>query len=353
MRIARVLDILMQRSLTREEATTVFSRLIDGDWSEIEVAGLLGALKTRGETPEEIAGAAQALRDAALPFPRPDYPFADSCGTGGSATGTLNVSTAVAVVCAELGLPVAKHGNRAVSSKSGSADVLEAVGVRLDAPPEIARRCLDEVGVCFLFAPQYHAGVRHAMPVRRAFATRTIFNLLGPLVNPARPPVQIVGVYDPALCLPLAATLQMLGTAAALVVHGEGLDEIALHGTTRAALLRDGRLSELELTPEEAGLERRPLAALRGGQATENAAAFLELLAGKGSDAYRDAVALNAGALSWIAGGCASLAAGVDRVRDVLASGRCSERLARWIELSRDARDDSERAAGARDRGLS
>jgi len=337
MRIADVLDNLTERSLTRSEASDVFARLVSGNWSEIEVAGLLGALKARGESPEEIAGAAQALREAALPFPRPDYRFADTCGTGGSTLGTLNVSTAVALVAAELGLPVAKHGNRAVSSKSGSADVLEAVGIRLDPPPEVARRCLDEVGVCFLFAPQYHAGVRHAMPVRRALATRTIFNLLGPLANPARPPLQIVGVYDPALCVPLAATLAMLGAEAALVVHGDGLDEIALHGTTQAALYRDGRLSELELTPEAAGLARRPLDALRGGEPADNAAALRALLAGNSNAAYHDAVAFNAGALAWIAGRHENLVEGVERVHDVLASGRCNERLERWIEVSRDA----------------
>jgi len=337
MRIAGVLEVLAERSLTRDEATEVFAHLVAGGWSEIEVAGLLGALKARGETPEEIAGAAQAVRQAALPFPRPDYPFADTCGTGGSASSSLNVSTAVAVVAAEMGLPVAKHGNRAVSSKSGSADVLEVIGVRLDAAPEIARRCLDEVGVCFLYAPQYHAGVRHAMPVRRAFATRTIFNLLGPLSNPARPPLQIVGVYDPALCKPLAVTLAMLGAETALVVHCDGLDEIGLHGTTHAALYRDGRMSELELTPEEAGLTRRPLAALCGGEPAENAAALRVLLSGKGNGAYHDAVAFNAGALAWISGCDESLVAGVDRVRGVLASGRCDERLERWVETSRDA----------------
>lgn len=337
MNIAGILEILTRRSLTREEANDTFAQIVGGGWSEVEIAGLLGALKARGETPDEIAGAAQALRNAALRFPRPDYLFADCCGTGGSFCATQNVSTAVAVVAAEMGLPVAKHGNRAVSSKSGSADVLEAVGVRLEATPEVARRCLDEVGVCFLFAPQYHAGVRHAMPVRRAFGTRTIFNVLGPLANPARPPVQIVGVYDPQLCLPLAMTLALLGLQAALVVHGDGLDEIALHGTTRAALYRDGRLSELELTPEEAGLARRPLDDLRGGQPAENAAAFRALLAGQDNGAYRDAVAFNVGALSWISGRHPSLADGVEQALDVLSSGRCAERLVRWIEISHDA----------------
>ena len=191
MRIATVLDSLSRRNLTREEMSGIFGHLMTGDYNEIEIAGLVAALKTRGETPEEIAGAASALRAAALPFPVPEYRYADTCGTGGDGTGTVNVSTAVAIVCAEMGLPVAKHGNRSVSSQCGSADVLEAVGVKLDASPEVSRRCLDEVGVCFLFAPQYHAGVRHAMPVRRTLATRTIFNLLGPLSNPSHPVLQL------------------------------------------------------------------------------------------------------------------------------------------------------------------
>lgn len=333
--IAVVLDTLSRRSLTRDEARAVFARLVDGGFGEVEVAGLLGALKARGETLEEIAGAAEALRAASRPFPRPDYLFADTCGTGGDATGTRNVSTAVAIVAAEMGIPVAKHGNRAVSSRCGSADVLERLGVRLDAPPATARRALDATGLCFLFAPQYHAGVRHAMPVRRTFGTRTIFNLLGPLANPARPPVQIVGVYDPALCLPLATTLGLLGVEAALVVHGDGLDEIALHGVTRAALWRGGRLVELELTPEEGGVGRAPLEALAGGGPEENAAALRALLEGRENGPYRDAVVLNAGALAWISGTAPSLADGAARARAVLAGGGAASRLARWIEASR------------------
>lgn len=336
-RMADVLDALARRSLTRAEAAGVFARLVEGAWTEVEVAGLLGALKARGESPDEIAGAAEALRDAALAFPRPDYPFADTCGTGGDATGTKNVSTAVAIVAAEMGIPVAKHGNRAISSRCGSADVLEQLGVRLEAPPRVARRGLDEIGLCFLFAPQYHAGVRHAMPVRKALGTRTIFNLLGPLANPARPSLQIVGVYDPALCRPLALTLGLLGADAALVVHGSGLDEIALHGTTRAALWMDGRSIELELTPEEAGLERAPLEALAGGDPAENAAALRALLEGRPSGPYRDAVALNAGALAWIAGRAESLAEGTSRARATIDSGRAAARLDRWIEVSHGA----------------
>jgi anthranilate phosphoribosyltransferase len=338
-RIATVLDALSRRNLTREEMTEIFRHLMTGEYNDIEVSGLVCALKARGETPEEIAGAASALRAAALPFPTPDYRYADTCGTGGDGSGTVNVSTAVAIVTAEMGLPVAKHGNRSVSSQCGSADVLEAVGVKLDPSPEVARRCLDEVGVCFLFAPQYHAGVRHAMPVRKTLATRTIFNLLGPLSNPSHPAFQLMGVYDPALCRPLAVTLGLLGCEAALVVHGEGLDEIALHGVTTAALWKDGRVTELEFTPEEAGLARYDIAALRGGDPAHNAKWLRGMLGGGNgvAPAHRAAVAVNAGALAWIAGLSDTLGTGVELALDAIDSGRCVQRLDRWVEVSQSA----------------
>jgi anthranilate phosphoribosyltransferase len=333
-RFAEVLEAVAQGGLTREEALVVFTRLVQGGWSDVEIAGLLGALRARGETAEEIAGAAEALRRAALSFPSPTYLFADTCGTGGDGAGTLNVSTAAAVVAAEIGVPIAKHGNRAVSSRCGSADVLEAAGVNIEAQPDTARRCLDETGLCFLFAPMYHAGVRHAMPVRRAFATRTIFNLLGPLANPARPPVQLVGVCSPALCRPVALTLGLLGARAALVVHGGGLDEIALHDVTQAALWRDGSLEEITLSPEQAGLRRRTLGDLRGGDPRHNAAALRRLLEGKGTAGYRDATVLNAGAVVWLAGRADTFASGVALACRALDSGRCAARLDRLAEAS-------------------
>ncbi len=337
MRIALVLDTLSRRHLTRAETRAAFGQLMEGVYSEVEIAALVSALKARGESPEEIAGAALALRETAVPFPRPDYPFADTCGTGGDSARSFNVSTAVALVAAELGIPVAKHGNRSVSSACGSADVLEAAGVRLDSSPDTARRTLDEIGVCFLFAPAYHAGVRHASPVRKALGTRTIFNLLGPLANPSRPPLQLMGVYDPELCEPLATTLGMLGTEVALVVHGGGLDEIALHGPTRAALWREGRVTELEITPEQAGLSRRPLTELEGGTPAANLEMLFGVLEGRGEPARRDAVALNAGALVWVTGRAATLAEGVSSAREAQAGGGAARRLSRWVELSHGA----------------
>jgi anthranilate phosphoribosyltransferase len=324
-----------RRDLERAESAELFARIVRGELSEIELGALLAALRTKGETPEEIAGAAEALRGAALPFPRPDYPFADTCGTGGDGAHTVNVSTAAAFVAAELGVPVAKHGNRSVSSRCGSADVLEACGVRLAPPPEVARRCLDEAGVCFLMAPHYHSGLRHAMPVRRALRTRTIFNVLGPLVNPAAPAWQVMGVYDPALCAPIARTLGLLGCRAALCVHGSGLDEIALHGPTRAALWREGELAEIVITPASAGLAEEPLAALAGGAPEDNAAWMRQLLGGSGAPAHRAAVAINAAALLWISGRVADLREGTRRALEVLGGGSAARRLERLVEISR------------------
>ena len=325
------------RNLTREQSSEVFGRLIAGELSEIEISALIVALKTKGETPEEIAGAAQAMRQAATPFDTADLDVGDSCGTGGDESGTVNISTAVALLAAEAGLAIAKHGNRSVSSKCGSADVLQQCGVDIQASPAVSRRCLQEQRICFLFAPQYHAGVRHAMPVRRALGMRTIFNVLGPLANPANPRWQIMGVYDPALCEPMAHTLGMLGCESALVVHGSGLDEIALHGPTHAARLEAGKVRTLCVSPGEVGLEPRSLDELRGGDAAENARWLQALLGGKGRPAHNEAVALNTGALLWVSGRCADLAAGYRTALATLGQGGGAARLQRWAELSHAA----------------
>ncbi|MDY0061404.1 MAG: anthranilate phosphoribosyltransferase [Myxococcota bacterium] len=334
--VREVLERLCRREeLTAAESEAVFARIVRGELAEAEIAGLLLALKIKGETPTEIAGAAEALRAAAAPCPRPAYGVADCCGTGGDGAQTYNVSSATALVAAVAGLPMAKHGNRALSSRCGSADVLEACGVRIDAPSEVARRCLDELGLAFFFAPQYHPGIRHAMPVRRTLGLRTVFNVLGPLVNPVHPRWQLLGVYDPRLCLPLARALGLLGLEAALVVHGQGLDEISWSGPTHAALLQNGAVRELTLHPADAGVPLHPADALRGGEPAENAAWLRELLAGRGAAAAVDAVALNAGALLWISGRAADWAGGVARAQEVLASGEAHARLEAWAELSR------------------
>lgn len=337
MRASEVLETLSRRPLSREESTTAFRQLLAGDYSEIEMAAVLAALKTRGETPEVMAGAVEALLLAALPFPRPDYRYADCCGTGGDGASTVNISTAAAFVAAELGIPIAKTGNRSVSSRCGSADVLERLGVRLDPPPEVGRRCLDELGICFVFAPQYHPGVRNAAVVRRALGVRTVFNLVGPIANAARPPWQMMGIYDPALCEAAARTLQLLGREVALVVHGSGLDEVALHGPTTGVLLQGGEIRHVTITPADAGLSQAPLDALAGSGPEENAAWLTALLEGKGPPTHADAVALNAGALAWATGTAPTLRQGTRLARQALDGGSCARRLSRLVELSHGA----------------
>ncbi len=338
MPVADLLDTLCQRHLDQVESYRTFQVLLSGGLSDVEITALLVALKTRGESPGEIAGAAIALREAARPFPKPAWPVADTCGTGGDRSGTINISTAAAFVAAAGGVPVAKHGNRAISSRCGSADLIEALGVPLDVPPDLARRALDLAGICFLFAPVYHAGVRLASAVRQTLKTRTVFNRLGPLANPAQPEIQLMGVYAPDLCRPTALTLARLGCRSALVVHGGGLDELALHHHSQATLLQDGRLTDLIITPEDAGLPRYPVSALLAEGGPVEAAAWLrQLLAGRAPDAHLAAVALNAGALFWIAGSAPDLRSGVTQAREILGRGAATPILERLIEVSRGA----------------
>ncbi|HEX8262783.1 MAG TPA: anthranilate phosphoribosyltransferase [Allosphingosinicella sp.] len=322
-------------SLTEGEAEGLFAELVAGRLAEPAIAAMLIALRLKGETAPELIGAARALRSADSDFPRPDYLFADSCGTGGDGSASINVSTAVAFAAAAAGLPVAKHGNRSVTSRCGSADVLEQLGARLDVSAETSRRALDETGVCFLFAPLYHPGLRHAGPVRRMLKVRTIMNMLGPCVNPAEPPVQLLGVADPALLEPVARTLAALGVARALVVHGSGLDEIALHGETQAVRLLDGALEEATIRPEDAGLQRRPVQVLRGGGPEENAERLKALLMGYGLPAETEVVALNTGALLLTAGLAGDLREGVGMALHAIHSGEADRRLRSFIEATR------------------
>lgn len=292
--ISAIIDTLFrQEALSREQSHTLFNAIIRGEIEAVPLAAILIALKIKGETPQEIAGAASALLHNAQPFPRPDYLFADIVGTGGDGASTINISTASAFVAACCGINVAKHGNRSVSSLTGSSDLLAALNININMSAQDSRAALDELGVCFLFAPQYHGGVRHAMPVRQQLKTRTLFNVLGPLINPARPAIQLMGVYSPTLLLPIAHTLQELGLQRAAVVYGAGLDEVALHGETQVAELRDGDIIQYSLTPADFGLKAASLDALRGGDAQENAQIITHLLQGKGTTAHKHAVAAN------------------------------------------------------------
>jgi anthranilate phosphoribosyltransferase len=327
-------ELFSGRALSTASAERLFGELVEGRLAEPAIAAMLVALRLKGETVDELIGAARALRAADSDFERPDYLFADSCGTGGDGSGSINISTAVAFVAAAAGLPVAKHGNRSFTSRCGSADVLERLGVRLDVPAEVSRRALDQAGICFLFAPLYHPGLRHAGPARRALKVRTIMNVLGPCLNPAEPPVQLLGVADASLLEPVARTLAALGTRQALVVHGAGLDEVALHADTEAMLVRDGELERRTITPEEAGLARFPVAAVKGGDPDENARRLSALLKGRGAAAETDSVALNAGALLMTAGLAPSLREGVAAAFDALASGEPYRRLQALAEVT-------------------
>lgn len=307
--------------LSTAEAEQVFTAVIQGEMDPIILSSVLIALKMRGEQPDEIAGAAQALLAAATPFPAVDYLCADSCGTGGDNMHTINISTTSAFVAAACGLKMVKHGNRSVSSKAGSSDLLEAFGIQLTLTPEQAKTCLDELGICFLFAPQYHAGIRHAMPVRQTLKTRTIFNLLGPLLNPARPQVQLMGVYDETLVRPIAETMSKLGVKRAMVVHGCGLDEIALHGETKVAELNQGNIREYTLSPADFGVAQYDVAELRGGDAAENKLIIEQLLSGCGTEAQKAAVAINVSALLVIAGIAENYKQGVELAMTAIDNG--------------------------------
>jgi len=328
--------LLSGENLPIEDAEHLFERLVLGKLEPAEIAGMLIALRMKGETADEMIGAARALSIAALPFERPTYLFADCCGTGGDGSGLINVSTAAAFVTAACGLPVAKHGNRSVSSRCGSADVLEALGAKIEVSPEKARTMLDEIGFCFLFAPAYHPGMKHAALVRRQLSVRTVMNLLGPCINPARPPVQLLGVADPKMLRRIAEVLCAMGVQQALVVHGSGLDEVALHGATRAIRLSDGKMTELEFAPDDAGLNRAPLNVVVGGDVEENAARLSAILTGQGSDSETDLVAVNAAALLVTAGLSKDLRMGVALARDALRSGKAGRLLLRFIEASND-----------------
>jgi anthranilate phosphoribosyltransferase len=328
--------LLSGEDLTADDAEHLFGRLVLGKLEPAEIAGMLIALRMKGETAEEMIGAARALTAAALPFDCPDYLYADCCGTGGDGSGLINVSTATAFVAVACGLPVAKHGNRSISSRCGSADVLEAVGAKIDLPPAKARQILDDTGFCFLFAPAYHPGMKHAALVRRQLEVRTIMNLLGPCINPARPPVQLLGVADPKMLRRIAQTLAAMGVQKALVVHGSGLDEVALHGDTRAIRLSDGDMEEMQITPEDAGLERAPLKVVSGGDVEENAARLEAVLAGRAAGPEEDIVVLNTAALLLTAGKAGTLPEGAALARDAVHSGRAAAALQRFAEKSRD-----------------
>ncbi|MCG3865433.1 MULTISPECIES: anthranilate phosphoribosyltransferase [unclassified Photobacterium] len=313
-----------QESLSQEDSHTLFDAIIKGEVDPIILSAVLTSLKIKGETPQEIAGAASALVANANNFPSPDYDFADIVGTGGDGANTINISTTAAFVAAACGIKVAKHGNRGVSSKSGSSDLLDKFGINLAMTPENARGALDELGVCFLFAPEYHGGVRHAMPVRQTLKTRTIFNVLGPLINPAKPNIELMGVYDNSLVRPIAETMATMGMKRAAVVHGSGLDEVAIHGETHVAEIINGEITEYTLTPADFGLDTYPLEAIKGGEPEENRAIITNILTGKGTPAQVGAVAVNVALLLRLFGQ-EDLKQNTQQAIEVMQSGKAFE----------------------------
>jgi len=338
-------------SLARGEARAVMADVLAGNCTDAQVSALLIALRMKGETVEEIVGFAEAIRAAATPLPIDSSAVSaidvsgtgrdaltdaliDTSGTGGDASGTFNISTATAFVTAGAGVRVAKHGNRSISSKCGSADVMEALGVKIQLPPERAAQCLREVGICFLFAPDLHVAMKQVQKVRRELRLRTMFNLLGPLTNPARASGQVVGVYSLELVEKLAEALGMLGVHRALVVHGlDGLDEITITGPTRIAEAREGSVRTYEVTPEEFGMARATLKEIAGGEAVENANIIREILNGKKSP-HRDVVLLNSAAALVAAGRTEHLAEALPIAMRSIDSGAAAGRLAALVVLT-------------------
>lgn len=320
-----------REAMTTPEARVVFGRMLDGAGTEEEIARFLVALADRGEQAQEIAGAALAMRERMTSITAPEGAI-DVCGTGGDGQHTLNVSTAVALIVAACDVPVAKHGNRAASSRAGGADTLEALGVRLDVPPEVAERQLADLGICFLFAQAYHPALKRMAPIRKAIGRRTIFNLLGPLANPARVRRQIVGVARPELVPVYARAMAGLEMDRAMILCGEeGVDELCLAGKNFVAHVHGTTADEVEIvTADSAGLLASPLSAIRGGDAAENAAALRRLLEGE-KGAYRDAVLLNAAAALMVAGEVSSLRDGIEEAAEAIDKGIANALLNCWI----------------------
>ena len=320
-------------TLSASEATTAFELILNGQASESQIGGFLMALQQRGETVEEITAGAQIMRKHALSVKVPTHAI-DTCGTGGDGGGTYNISTAVAIIVAACGAHVAKHGSKALSSKSGSSEVLEALGVRLDLKPAALETCIEEVGICFLFALNHHSAMRHVGPSRQALGFRTVFNLLGPLSNPASANRQLLGVYDQRWVEPLAHVLKKLCSERAWVVHGsDGLDELTTTGPSTVAELRKGVVTMFEVTPEEAGLPRAKSADLVGGTPAENAVAMQELFEGK-ETAYRDIVLLNAAAALCVSNKANNLREGVDMAALAIDDGGAKKTLAQLVKTS-------------------
>jgi anthranilate phosphoribosyltransferase len=328
-----LIGVAATRPLSRAEAETAFEALFNGQGTPAQMGGFLMALRTRGETVDEYAAAATVMRAKCTPVRAPDGAM-DIVGTGGDGKGTLNISTATAFVVAGAGVTVAKHGNRNLSSKSGAADALTEMGLNVMVGPEVVERCLAQAGIGFMMAPMHHPAIRHVMPVRAELGTRTIFNILGPLTNPAGVKRQLTGAFSDALIRPMAETLLALGTEKAWLVHGgDGTDEISIAAPTKVSAVEGGAVRDFTLHPEEAGLAPHPFEAIMGGTPAENAVAFRALLDGA-PGAYRDAVLLNAAAALVVADRAADLKEGVAMARTAIDSGAAKAKLQALARLT-------------------
>lgn len=333
--------LLHGRHLCAEEARGLMHAIMAGEVPDARIAALLTALRMKGETVEEIAGFASAMRENAIRIHPKSKGLVDTCGTGGDQRHTFNISTATAIAAAAMGVPVAKHGNRAVSSNCGSADVLEALGVNIGLRPEAVAELIDGVGIGFLFAPSHHPAMKHAAKARKDLGIRTVFNLLGPLTNPAGVKRQLIGVFDPDLTEVVCRVLHELGSERAYVVHGlDGTDEVSVTGETVVSSLLDGKVETFRFAPEQAGVERATLQEIEGGSAEENAAHIQGLLNGTESP-RRDAVLLNAGFVAALAGLAPDPAAGVDVARKTLESGKARDLLDALRKASNDLAEEA------------
>ncbi|MBU3826699.1 MAG: anthranilate phosphoribosyltransferase [Candidatus Anaerobiospirillum merdipullorum] len=334
------------KSLSLEESQEIFASIFAGKLSDIELSSLVTALKIKGESESEVAGAALAMLDKASPFKRPDSLVGEIVGTGGDGFNTINISTITAIMAASLGLTIAKHGNRAVSSKTGASDLLKALGYNIEADSETLSHCLSQEGFAFMFAQKFHQAMRYAAPVRQSLKTRTIFNLLGPLTNPAHPDYELMGVYDKDLLVMMAQTLRLTGVKRALCVNGSGLDEIANFGTTYYSHLHDdGRVTTGVLTKESFGIHQDyRVEDLIGGSPEENAVTARAILSGKGNDAQNSAIAVNLSALLSLAGKCEDFKSGFDMGMDALKSGIGIQKLERLVKASNEHVHDTEAA---------
>ncbi len=331
---AAIKTVTERKDLSHDDMTAVMRLIMTGEATPSQIGGFLVGLRMKGESIDEIAAAAAVMRELATRVDVSGPHLVDTCGTGGDASATFNISTASAFVVAAAGGKVAKHGNRSITSKSGSADVLEAAGVNLDLDPDQVARCVNEVGVGFMFAPKHHGAMKHAIGPRREMGVRTIFNVLGPLTNPAGAPNQVLGVFSDALVEPLANVLKQLGSEHVLVVHSEdGMDEISIGASTHVAELKDGEVRDYFITPEEFGFERADISQLAVDSATQSLAVIREIFNGESGPA-RDIVVMNAGAAIYAAGLAQSLAAGINTALEVVANGGATAKLDALIEIS-------------------